>query len=154
MLLRQIVNSFSVQVSQVRENVELPTNVIKYVLHVFGIHFYYSYWSLFVVHVPPITSPQKVTCSDRPMNPVHGRRKFFVPLLLVLIRRNYPGFIGTEHANLLLRLFDIAMACRLLYSLPRRRFYGSSYLEKRATQKTPAWEATFNSKVGIFDFRV
>ena len=43
MLLRQIVNSFSVQVYQVRENVELPTNVIKDVLHVFGIQFYLSY---------------------------------------------------------------------------------------------------------------
>ena len=63
MLLRQIVNSFSLQVYQVRENVELPTNVIKYVLNVFGIHFYLSYRSLFVVHVAPITSPLKVTCT-------------------------------------------------------------------------------------------
>ena len=43
MLLRQIVNSFSLQVYQVRENVELATNVIKYVLNVCGIHFYLSY---------------------------------------------------------------------------------------------------------------
>lgn len=43
MLLRQIVIFLGVQVHQVQENIELPTNVIKYVLNVLGIHFYLPY---------------------------------------------------------------------------------------------------------------